>query len=71
MICKQKLKIEKYTLILIDGKRIGNSSLLGHRPDTLEQDLNWLSPEEIERIEVVRGAMSTLYASYGFIGLFR
>ncbi|NLA50556.1 MAG: TonB-dependent receptor [Alcaligenaceae bacterium] len=54
---------DKYTLVLIDGKRIGNSSLLGHRPDTLTQDLGGLSPEDIERIEVVRGAMSTLYGS--------
>lgn len=60
---------DKYTLILIDGKRIGNSSLLGHRPDTLAQDLNWLSPEDIERIEVVRGAMSTLYGSEAMGGV--
>ena len=54
---------EKYTLILIDGKRIGNSSLLDHRPDKLSQNFGGLSPEDIERIEVVRGAMSTLYGS--------
>ncbi|MPW43993.1 TonB-dependent receptor plug domain-containing protein [Acinetobacter guerrae] len=54
---------DKYTLILVDGKRIGNSSLLGHRPDTISQDLDWISPEMIERIEVVRGSMSTLYGS--------
>lgn len=54
---------DKYTLVLIDGKRIGNSSLLGHRPDTLTQDFGGLSPDDIERIEVVRGAMSTLYGS--------
>ena len=54
---------DKYTLILVDGKRVGNSSLLGHRPDTISQDIDWISPEMIERIEVVRGSMSTLYGS--------
>ena len=54
---------DKYTLILVDGKRIGNQSLLGHRPDKVDQDLNWITPEMIERIEVVRGSMSTLYGS--------
>jgi outer membrane receptor for ferrienterochelin and colicins len=60
---------DKYTLILLDGKRIGSSQLLGHRPDTLPQDLNWLSPESIERIEVVRGAMSSLYGSEAMGGV--
>lgn len=54
---------DKYTLILVDGKRIGNQSLLGHRSDKVDQDLNWISPNMIERIEVVRGSMSTLYGS--------
>ncbi|VFR48002.1 TonB-dependent receptor; Outer membrane receptor for ferrienterochelin and colicins [plant metagenome] len=60
---------DKYTLILIDGKRVGSSSLLGHRSDTIPQDLNWLSTESIERIEVVRGAMSTLYGSEAMGGV--
>lgn len=60
---------DKYTLILIDGKRIGSSQLLGHRPDTIPQDLDWLSPESIERIEVVRGAMSSLYGSEAMGGV--
>ena len=60
---------DRYTLILVDGKRVGSSALLGHRPDTLPQDLNWLSPESIERIEVVRGAMSTLYGSEAMGGV--
>ena len=58
-----------YTLVLIDGKRIGNSSLLGHRPDKLSQDLNRISPDMIERIEVVRGSMSTLYGSEAMGGV--
>ena len=60
---------DKYTLILVDGKRIGSSQLLGHRPDTIPQDLDWLSPESIERIEVVRGAMSSLYGSEAMGGV--
>ena len=54
---------DDYTLILIDGKRSANSSLLGHRPDTLRQDLDWIGTENIERIEVVRGSMSSLHGS--------
>ncbi|MEG1328339.1 MAG: TonB-dependent receptor plug domain-containing protein, partial [Janthinobacterium sp.] len=54
---------EKYTLILIDGKRQGNSSGVNYRDDLGQQDLDWISPEMIERIEVVRGPMSSLYGS--------
>lgn len=60
---------DRYTLILVDGKRVGSSQLLGHRPDTIPQDLDWLSPESIERIEVVRGAMSSLYGSEAMGGV--
>lgn len=53
----------QYTLILVDGKRIGNSSGVNYRDDLGRQDLDWISPEMIERIEVVRGPMSSLYGS--------
>ncbi len=54
---------EKYTLILVDGKRQGNSAGVNYRDDLGQQDLDWISPEMIERIEVVRGPMSSLYGS--------
>lgn len=54
---------EQYTLILVDGRRQGNSSGVNYRDDLGPQDLNWLSPDMIERIEVVRGPMSSLYGS--------
>ena len=54
---------EQYTLILIDGRRQGNSSGVNYRDDLGPQDLNWLPPDMIERIEVVRGPMSSLYGS--------
>lgn len=54
---------DKYTLILVDGKRIGSSADTHYRRDLGRQDINWISPNMIERIEIVRGPMSSLYGS--------
>lgn len=52
--------LPEQTLILIDGQRISNSSSAVQHSD---YELGWLPPEAIERIEVVRGPMSSLYGS--------
>ncbi|PYF80926.1 outer membrane receptor for ferrienterochelin and colicins [Marinomonas alcarazii] len=60
---------DKYTLIMVDGRRVGGSSLTGYRPDLVGQDIDWISPDMIERIEIIRGPMSTLYGSEAMGGV--
>lgn len=51
-----------YILILIDGKRM-NGDVGG------QNDLNQLNPANIERIEIVKGAASSLYGSDAIAGV--
>jgi outer membrane receptor for ferrienterochelin and colicins len=50
----------RHTLILVDGKRIAvPGSNFGHA----NYKNNWVDPENIERIEIIRGPLSALYGS--------
>jgi outer membrane receptor for ferrienterochelin and colicins len=49
-----------YTLILVDGKRVNSSEAVFRHNDF---DMSQLPVEAIDRIEVVRGSMSSLYGS--------
>lgn len=49
-----------YTLIMIDGRRVNSTSSMFRGND---YDTSWLPTDAIERIEVVRGPMSSLYGS--------
>lgn len=54
------------TLIMVDGKRLTNTDAqVGHS----NFQNNWVPIESIERIEVVRGPMSSLYGSSGMAGV--
>src|SRR3546814_10078892 len=51
-----------YTLILVDGKRVSTRETQTNGSTGTDQ--SWVPPlEAIERIEVVRGPMSSLYGS--------
>lgn len=51
---------QAYTLMLIDGKRVNSTNAMFRGND---YDTGWVPVSEIERIEVVRGPMSSLYGS--------
>jgi len=56
----------RHTLYLVDGRRIGASDgVIGHT----DFQLGWVAPEEIERIEVVRGPLSALYGAEALGGV--
>ena len=56
----------EYTLVLVDGRRINAASdAIAHA----DFDLGWMPAEAIERIEIVRGPMSSLYGSEALGGV--
>lgn len=55
-----------HTLILMDGKRVNTA---GNAIAHADYDLNWVPQQAIERIEVVRGPMSSLYGSEALGGV--
>ncbi len=55
-----------HTLILINGERINNSaSAIAHS----DFELGWVPTEALERVEIVRGPMSSLYGSEALGGV--
>lgn len=56
----------KHTLTLIDGRRISPSDdVIGHS----DYQYGWLPVSAIERVEIIRGPMSTLYGSEALGGV--
>ena len=56
----------EHTLVLVDGQRINTSaSAIAHS----EFELGWIPTEAIERVEVVRGPLSSLYGSEALGGV--
>jgi outer membrane receptor for ferrienterochelin and colicins len=56
----------EHTLILVDGQRVNtSSSAIAHS----DFELGWVPTEAIERVEVVRGPMSSLYGSEALGGV--
>lgn len=61
---------EDYTLFLVDGKPLGTSSQAYYNGFGGAQQTGWLPPvSAIERIEVIRGPMSSLYGSSALGGV--
>ncbi len=56
----------EHTLMLVDGQRINTSSAAIAHSDF---ELGWVPTEAIERVEVVRGPMSSLYGSEALGGV--
>lgn len=57
---------EEHTLTLVDGRRVNVASAAMAHADF---DLNWVPVEAIERIELVRGPLSSLYGSEALGGV--
>ena len=55
-----------HSLILVDGMRVNNSASAVQHSD---YELGWVPAEAIERVEVVRGPMSSLYGSEALGGV--
>lgn len=56
----------EHTLMLVDGQRISSSSsAIAHS----DMELGWVPAEAIDRLEVVRGPMSSLYGSEALGGV--
>ena len=56
----------RHTLYLVDGMRVGNTDgVVGHS----DYQYDWVAPQEIDRIEIVRGPMSVLYGAEALGGV--
>jgi len=59
-----------YTLLLVDGKPQGNSGQVYYNGEGSGQEIAWLPPiASIERIEIIKGPMSSLYGTQALGGI--